>query len=121
MNLTTKQEKFLEVYKLKGGNISEACKATGISRETHYAWLKSDNSDNLDKKNSYKQAFDEATEALHDFVESKLMKSINDGDVRCILFYCETKLKHRGYTKKTEIEQSGATQLNVVISRRIIN
>ena len=114
MRLTPKQEKFLEIYKLKGGNISEACKAAGISRETHYAWLKSDNLDDSGQKISYKQAFDEATETLYDFVESKLMQSINDGNVRSIIFYCETRLKQRGFVKKIETAHSGAMNVNTM-------
>lgn len=125
MALTQKQEKFLEAYILKNGNISEACKAIGIARATHYNWLNNqvDELDNLDtfpSENEYKQAFSDAEEALYDLVESKLMELINDGHPASTMFYCETKLKHRGYTKKTENEHSGTASLNVIITRRII-
>ena len=43
-NIDTKKERFLEVYKSpeSGGNVSTVCSAVGISRQTYYNWLDSD-------------------------------------------------------------------------------
>ena len=37
-NILQKREKFLKSLELKNGNISQACKAINISRQTFYAW-----------------------------------------------------------------------------------
>jgi len=43
----------------------------------------------------------EATEYANDVVERMLLKKITEGDTQAIIFYCETKLRHRGYFKKS--------------------
>lgn len=127
MALTPKQVVFLEAYVLKNGNISEACKASGIARTSHYNWLNNYYADGelndlniFPSENEYKQAFADAEEALYDLVESKLMELIKDGHPASTMFYCETKLKHRGYTKKTENKQTVTANINVTITRRVV-
>ncbi len=51
------------------GVVSTACKAVGISRQTHYNWLKDDD---------YKTAVEELSEVAVDFAESHLHKLIRD-------------------------------------------
>lgn len=113
--LKKKQVEFLEAYKKNAGNITAAAAIAGISRDTHYEWLKSD------KPDIYKKAFEQAQETLFDWVESKLMQQINDGNVACILFFCKTKMKNRGYVETINQNHSGATDANITIRREIID
>ena len=113
--LKKKQVDFLEAYKKNAGNVTAAAAIAGISRDTHYEWLKSDESD------IYKKAFEQAQETLFDWVESKLMQQINDGNVTCILFFCKTKMKSRGYVETINQNHSGATDTNITIRREIID
>ncbi len=77
------------------GLIQKACEAFGIARSTYYDWRKNDP--------EFAAACDKATHLLHDEVESELLKKIRAGDAQCIIFYCKTKLKYRGYTDNPTI------------------
>lgn len=76
-------------------NITKACESIGISRQTFYNWI-----DNVD---DFSRLLDESREEAIDIVESALMKRIELGDTRAIIFFLKTRGKSRGYTEKTEI------------------
>ena len=90
----------LDALKASLGVVTDACEKVGMSRQTHYRWLKEDE--------DYKASVDELTNVALDFVESKLFEQIKDGSVPCIIFYLKTKGKGRGYIEKQQIEIEGA-------------
>ena len=67
-NILQKREKFLKSLELKNGNISQACKAINISRQTFYAWSEDED---------FKIKAENVKESLLDLAESKLMENIN--------------------------------------------
>lgn len=73
------------------GNISASTRAVGISRATHYKWMK-DNE-------KYRLSIEEAIEIDLDFSEAALRKRIQGGDTTAIIFHLKTKGKHRGYVE----------------------
>ena len=77
------------------GVVSTACKAAGISRDTHYRWLKEDP--------EYKAQVEELSEVALDFAESHLHKLIKDGNPAATIFFLKTKGKGRGYVERQEI------------------
>jgi len=77
------------------GVVSSACKTAGISRDTHYRWLKEDP--------EYKTAVNELSEVALDFAESHLHKLIKDGNPAATIFFLKTKGKGRGYVERQEI------------------
>ena len=77
------------------GVVSTACKAAGISRDTHYRWLKEDP--------EYKAQVEELSEVAIDFAESHLHKLIKDGNPAATIFFLKTKGKNRGYVERQEI------------------
>jgi len=77
------------------GVVSTACKAAGISRDTHYRWLKEDP--------EYKAQVEELSEVAVDFAESHLHKLIKDGNPAATIFFLKTKGKNRGYVERQEI------------------
>ena len=77
------------------GVVSSACKTAGISRDTHYRWLKEDM--------EYKTAVHELSEVALDFAESHLHKLIKDGNPAATIFFLKTKGKGRGYVERQEI------------------
>jgi transposase-like protein len=94
-----KQIDFIEMYKLKAGNISEVCKAFGIARETFYDWRKT--------FPDFDKAIYDADNAKKDWVESKIIQRINEGSDKVLLFYAKHQLQDRGYIDKHEIQHSG--------------
>lgn len=88
------KESFLNVAYISG--------QLGIHRVSFYRWLKNDP--------EFERAFQETTEQIYDDAETELQKHIHeDRDVPSLLFFLRTKVKHRGYIEKSEIEHSGVT------------
>lgn len=70
--------RFFEVYKRKGCNITAACDAVGISRQTYYEWR---------KEKEFDQKCKEAEESLIDMAEVQLIKNIREGNEKALEFY----------------------------------
>ena len=96
--LTDSQKDMLFALREKTlGDVSKACKAVGISRQTHYDWLGS--------SYDYKKEYEMVLESLKDFVETSLMRNVSEGNVTAQIFWLKTKAKDRGYVEKVELEQ----------------
>lgn len=91
--LTDKQKRFLEALDANLGIITQAAKATRISRRSYYNWLDIP---------EFKRRVDEINQSTVDFVESKLLQNINNADTTAIIFYLKTKAKDRGYVERVE-------------------
>ncbi len=87
-----KKKEFLEELARGYGIIATACEKAGVSRTTYYRWYNADR--------EFKEKADEITETQVDFVESKLLSLISEGDTTAIIFYLKTKGKKRGYNEK---------------------
>lgn len=113
----TKKRAMLDALQKSLGIVSTACEKVGISRKTHYQWLKEDK--------EYRENVEDISEASIDFAESKLFERINgvliagngqtddEREENCyrvppsdtaLIFYLKTKGKKRGYVERTEIE-----------------
>lgn len=73
-----------------------ACKILDCTRKTFDKYLK--------RFAWARDAFDLAKDSTDDFVESKLLDKISEGNVAAIIFYCKTRLQKRGYVEKMQIE-----------------
>tara|TARA_B100000902_G_C26782407_1_gene655711 strand:+ start:272 stop:610 length:339 start_codon:yes stop_codon:yes gene_type:complete len=100
------RSKFLEVFASKMGNVSKACKAAQISRQTYYDWMKDDD---------FAGKVDEVKEGLLDFAEHQLLSNIKSGRTAEILFYLKTKGKKRGYIERQEVDTVGDKMFEVKI------
>lgn len=94
-----RKKNMLEALKATFGVITRAAEQVGICRAVHYDWLKEDP--------EYAAAYAELTELKKDFVESKLLKLVNDGDTAATIFAAKTLCKDRGYVEKWQQEISG--------------
>lgn len=79
----------IEALEKSLGVVTSACKNVGISRETHYRYLREDP--------KYKEAVEGIENVALDFAESQLHKQIKDGNSTSTIFFLKTKGKRRGY------------------------
>ena len=95
-SLSPKKRAMVEALTKALGVVKMACESVGISRQTHYNWLKEDE--------AYQQACVNIPDIVLDFAEHHLHKLISEGNVSATIFYLKTKGKGRGYIEKQEIE-----------------
>ena len=69
------------------GVVTSACKSVGIARETHYRWMREDE--------SYKAAVADLDNVALDFAETQLHQQIKKGNPTSTIFYLKTKGKNR--------------------------
>lgn len=101
------KRQMLEALEKTLGVVTGACKKVGISRETHYRWLREDE--------AYKVAVNSIEDVALDFAESQLHLQIQNGEVSSTIFYLKTKGKKRGYIERAELEHSGEVTSNTTI------
>lgn len=85
--------KFLKSLKSNLGLVYASSKETGISIEDHNRWMSVDN--------DYKKQVSEIDGHAIDYVESTLLKLVEERNPQAIMFYLKTKGKERGYVEKT--------------------
>lgn len=90
-----KKELLLIALEKSLGIVHTACKEVGVSRDTFYRYLKEDA--------VFKAKVDDLNEVTLDFVENQLLKKIQEGSERSILFYMKYKGKTRGYRESVDI------------------
>lgn len=102
-----KQKKdVLKALKNTMGNVSLSCEKVGISRFAFYKWR--------DEDLEFNREVEEINERTLDFVESKLMQGIQDGNARMIIFFLSTKGRKRGYGQTKELtEKETGVLLNI--------
>lgn len=103
----TTKKAMLQALEKSLGVVTTACKNVGISRETHYKWLREDE--------SYKESVDDLVNVALDFAETQLHKQISKGNPTSTIFYLKTKGKNRGYIERQEIQHDGGEGLRIEI------
>ena len=84
--------RFLRSLKANLGLVFASSKETGISVEDHNRWLSEDS--------DYKKQVIEIDGHAIDYVESTLLKLVEERNPQAIMFYLKTKGKDRGYVEK---------------------
>ena len=106
--LEPKKAAMVEALTKALGIVKMACESCGISRNTHYRWLKEDA--------AYKAACDNLPEVVLDFAEHHLHKLISQGNPAATIFLLKTKGKGRGYVERQEIEVAEKKPLSWFVS-----
>ena len=94
------------------GIATKAAKEIGISRHTHYDWMREDP--------EYKKAVDELNEVVLDFTESKLLELVNEKNVTAVIYHLNNKGRSRGYSRKQDEDEIDKT-VNIVINSPLSN
>lgn len=92
---TLKKQAMVQALENSLGVVTTACRTVGISRDTHYRWMKADP--------EYAKQVNEMSEVALDFAESKLFKAIKNENTTATIFYLKTKGRHRGYVEGQEV------------------
>lgn len=87
--ITQKRKAMLAALKVSMGVVQVACDKVGISRQTHYRWLETNE--------KYRKSVEDMQEVALDFAESSLLRNIQKGKESSTIFYLKTKGKKRGY------------------------
>ena len=90
----------IEAIKEARGFVTVAALKLGCSRTSMYSYLK--------KFATAKTALEDEREKRHDFVESKLMKAIDNDNITAMIFYLKTQCKDRGYVERYQQEITGS-------------
>jgi hypothetical protein len=104
-----KKELMLQaLIKLKGANVSQAAQLAGISRRTHYDWLKNDL--------VYRQKAENAFQELGDTLESVAYSMAIEKHPQVLLATLKAKFKDRGWGEdnKPLVQLNQGFQLNIV-------
>jgi len=102
--------KFLEAYIKSACNISMGCRAANICRANVYDWI--------EKDKNFREALNDAKEALIDLAESKLYEAIISGNIKAIIFFLERKAKNRGYGQSVEQDTTTHYYIHEVDSKK---
>lgn len=99
-----RQDLFIQAYRNSLFNITRACEFIGISRKTYYRWLENDDTD-------FAKKLDECREEKIDFLESALLKKVQQGNVVAIIFALKCLGKSRGYIEEQQVNVEVRPQL----------
>lgn len=78
------------------GIVTTACRSVGIGRDTHYRWLRDDE--------TYRREVESIDGIALDLAESKLHEEILGNNTTAIIFFLKTKGKKRGYVERSEVD-----------------
>src|SRR6185369_728638 len=109
------KEALLKALDFHKGNVTEACKACKISRETFYEYKRNDK--------EFAGKVNEIKEIVIDFVENKMFEIIEDkgkGAPGLIIWYLKTQARHRGYVEQDlgDPADAGKVTINVKFSKK---
>lgn len=105
-----RKQMFITAFRATKAVVTRACNLSGIEVVQFKNFYNTDS--------EFRERIEEIKEERDDFVEGKLLDAIDKGSVPAMIFYAETKLKHRGYVKRKEItgDGGGAVKYNVTLA-----
>ncbi len=93
-----RQRMLLKALESTLGVMRPACIMAKVSTATVAKWEREDE--------KFREELDEIREGTLDFVETKLLKQIEDGNTQATMFYLKTKGKDRGFSEQTTLDIS---------------
>ncbi|WP_288615086.1 hypothetical protein [uncultured Victivallis sp.] len=99
------RQKVLKAIKDSGGVKLLICQRLGCDRGTLDRYLANDP--------IIRKAYEDEQEELCDVVESKIIQRIKEGCDSMIMFFAKTKMKHRGYVERQEMENTQPVVIHI--------
>ena len=107
--LKDNQIKFVNAYVNSYCNVSKACKAIEITRQTFYRWSK--------ESDSFREAVEQSKEALKDRWEDEINKQVfEDRNPVVLNKFAPMVLRDRGYADIKDVNLQGQQDNKVVIT-----
>lgn len=78
------------------GRVGDACQKVGISRMTYSTWVREDP--------EFAREIDAMEETVNDWYEDAFKKLVKEGNPQAVIHSAKTRLRHRGYGEKLEVE-----------------
>jgi hypothetical protein len=103
----------LTALKHSMGIVTPALEMINLSRSVYYNWLKTDP--------GFREEVNAIEESRYDFVETKMVERINAGSDTMLIWYSKTKMKHRGFIERTEVEVTNTPAFVVKPEQKGVN
>ncbi len=100
-------EKMIAAIEEAKGFVSKACDILHCSRQHWYNKLK--------EYPTVQAKVDEIREKRTDYVESRMMKLIDDLNPTMIIFYLKTQAKNRGYVERQEVTGADSSPIELIV------
>lgn len=110
---TLKKAAMLDAMRKNLGNVTQSLKTAAVARTAYYKWLKEDE--------KFAADIEQVTDYTFDFVESKIMKAIQDGNITMTIFFAKTRMKSRGYVERQEISVDNKPAFIVRENKEAVN
>lgn len=78
------------------GRVGDACQKVGINRWTYDEWRRTDP--------EFQQQVNAMEETVNDWYEDAFKKLVKEGNPQAVIHSAKTRLRHRGYGEKLEVE-----------------
>lgn len=105
--MALQKKRMLAALEKSLGIVSAAAKKAGITRPTHYNWMRDDE--------DYRKAVEDIENVTIDFVEGRLLQRINSDSDTAIIFYLKTKGRARGYIERSAVDANVNLNKPVII------
>ena len=105
--------KMVKALRESRGNVTNACKASGVPRPTHYHWLDND----PDYATAVREVQDEMFDTLEDHIFNLAIAAERESDqIRAAEIYLKARAKDRGYgVEKRDQSVSGGLDIKATV------
>jgi hypothetical protein len=99
------KEQWLHAFSLNFHNVEDACIVAQCARRTYLNWLKNDA--------KFKERQQEILDGYIDLVENALMKKVQTGDLKAIIYYLDNQGKERGWQSSEKVTHTGSVDVHI--------
>ena len=91
-----RKDAILKELVANNGRVGEACRKVGVERHLYATWLREDP--------EFARRVQDMEEGVNDWYEDAFKKLVKEGNPQAVIHSAKTRLRHRGYGEKLEVE-----------------